>query len=364
MNLVHAPTPTQHPLFTKTNTPRLPKIQFKLPIIGRKSAPTVSVTNTNVARTTHPSGILLSAPSLPEVATPSSIPFPSSPIPCPSPRKRAASEDGYVFNDVDEKTPAAGEDLLEAQATPIASPHHVSRSDILRRRHKSCLAASFFHHDAHLARKPPTPPAKAERPVIPASEQATKRPVARRESMSAGTPTGKNIRKARRALADAQFLASVHSSIASHIRARMDGAWADDDYAAQDALLVERIWHALVDMGCKPVPLQGGTDSATSPSCSGDLAREAAERAARRTAAAACTPISVDRVQDIPLAPTGILAVPQLVAILTMRHRDRTTTRPRSAAKKRADEPLSRSPLSTTVIPPSASEPCPLLSSG
>ncbi|KAH9890439.1 hypothetical protein C8Q73DRAFT_126256 [Cubamyces lactineus] len=350
MNLVHAaPTPSQHPLFTRTNAPRLPKVHFKLPLL-KKSAPTVSVTNTNAART-NTSGILLSS-SLPEVTPQSSIPFPSSPIPCPSPRKRALSE---------KELPAAQEIKITAQP----GSRHVSHADIVRRRHKSCLAASYFHHNSHLARKTSASSENAEKPVVPppAPAQAipVHRPVARRESMSAGTPAGKDLRRARRLVADAQFLASMHSSIASRVRMRAPDADSRDDLIAQDALLVERIWHTLVDMGYKPVPLESAP--AAPPASPPDSAREAAERAARKTAAAvASTPISSDRVQDVTLTPTGVLAVPQLVAVLTMRHRDRSTTRPRSAAKKRAEvPPLLRSPLSTTIFP---SEPLSSSSSG
>ncbi|KAJ2986243.1 hypothetical protein NUW54_g9850 [Trametes sanguinea] len=81
-----------------------------------------------------------------------------------------------------------------------------------------------------------------------------------------------------------------------------------------------------------------------------DPAREAAERAARRTTAATSTPISADRVQDVPLTFTGVLNMPQLVATLTMRHRDRMSSRPRSAYKKRIAVPPP-SPLSLATSP-------------
>ena len=252
----------------------------------------------------------------------------------------------------------------ETKAAALPVSRHVSHADIVRRRHKSCLAASYFHHNSYLARKTSASSENAEKPATPASTPAQAlpihRPVARRESMSAGTSTGKDLRRTRRLVADAQFLASMHSSIASQVRMRVTEADARDDLIAQDALLVERIWHTLVDMGYKPVPLESApvAPSASPP----NAAREAAERAARKTAAAvASTPISSGRVQDVTLAPSGVLAVPQLVAVLTMRHRDRSTTRPRSAAKKRAEVPLSRSPLSTTILP---SEPSVSPSSG
>ncbi|KAI0363419.1 hypothetical protein BV20DRAFT_975725 [Pilatotrama ljubarskyi] len=334
MSLVHAP----QPLRSKTNTPRTPKVHFKLPVL-HKSKPTVSVTNTNAART-NTSEILLSTVS--ETASQNCVPFPSTPIPCPSHRKRIVSEDGY---DVSDESAHSGEQDSSAQS--YASRRPILHTEILRRRSRSCLAASYFHHDSHRARKPPAPPEKPE--------NAAKRTAERRESMSAGTPTGKQVRRARRVLADAQFLASMHHTVASEVRTRMDADKGHDECVAQDALLVERIWHVLVDMGYKPVAVETtatatAPSSPTSPSATLDASREAAERAARRTMAASSTPISPERAQDLPLAPTGKLAVPQLVAVLIMRHRDRSTTRPRSASKKRSDEPLSRSPLSITCL--------------
>ncbi|EIW61060.1 uncharacterized protein TRAVEDRAFT_64282 [Trametes versicolor FP-101664 SS1] len=347
MSLVHAPTPTRPartPLFARTNTPRFPKVNFKLPVL-KKSAPTVSVTNANVARTNTSSP--LSVIPLAEVpaASPSSVPFPSSPIPCPSPRKRSTSENGFYSSGEEPQLLAfPGKDSMEPQ-----SARAVSHTDIIRNRSKSCLAASFFHRDANLARKTPAQTDKAATPAQPAKRAAT-----RRESMSAGTPTGKSTRKAKRALADAQLLASVHGTLASLVQTRMNADGVRDECTAQDALLVERIWNTLVDMGYRPIPIETSSaapSASSSPPAAPDPAREAAERAARRTMTASSTPISLDRAQAVSIMPAGELAVPQLVAVLTMRHRDRSTTRPRAAGKKRADASPSRSPLSTTSFP-------------
>ncbi|KAI0355206.1 hypothetical protein OH77DRAFT_351527 [Trametes cingulata] len=338
MSLVHAP----QPLRSKTNTPRMPKVHFKLPVL-QKSKPTVSVTNANAART-NTSGILLSTVS--EVSSQNCVPFPSTPIPCPTQRKRVVSEDGYDIND--ECSDSAEQD---DGTRNYASHRPVLHTEILRRRSKSCLSTSYFHHDAHHARKSS---AQSEKPAAPDSAATGKRTAERRESMSAGNPTGKQVRRARRVLADAQFLASMHHTVASEVRARMDAEKGRDECVAQDALLVERIWHVLVDMGYKPVPLETSATAPSSPTTAiaiRDPSREAAERAARRTMAASSTPISPERAHDLPLAHTGKLAVPQLVAVLIMRHRDRSTTRPRSASRKRSDEPLSRSPLSVTCHP-------------
>ncbi|KAI0628881.1 hypothetical protein C8Q77DRAFT_345431 [Trametes polyzona] len=359
MNLVHAPTQAPHPLFARTNTPRFPKVHFKLPVL-KKSAPTVSVTNTNAARTN--SCNILAATPLTEVPVnpPSSVPFPSSPIPCPPPRKRSTSENSPCTGDAAPELLAFPEKDCDMDAE--ATNRQVSHTDILRRRSKSCLAASFFHHDAYLSRKSPAPSPKhaaAEQPAGP------KRAASRRESMSAGTPSGKSTRKSKRVLADAQFLATLHSTLASLVRARTgaDAATALDECAAQDALLVERIWHNLIDMGCKPVPLDAppspvaaSEDPSEPPAI--DLAREAAERAARRTMSASSTTPSVDRAQTLSVTPlpNGDLAVPQLVAVLTMRHRDRSSARPRSVASKRGARSTSRSPLSTTSFPASLSD--------
>lgn len=358
-DMLAAAPPAQHPFSSKTNlTTRTFKVHFKLPVI-KKASPTVSVTNTNAARVITDSQ---PSPALPEVSFPSSVPFPSSPIPCPS-RKRAISEDGYDLRDECEETGDEPMDVDEPNETKGSTlPFHrrISHIDIIRRRSKSCLAASYFHSDSqqprrsrHASDKPVPPPHGPEQP-------ARKRPAMRRESMSAGTPLPKTVRKARRVVADAQFLASLHSSIAVQVRTRVNSGVIspDDDCATQDAILVERIWHALVDLGYKPVPLDDAPPSQSSsaaappppPTPAVDPAREAAERAARRTKAVSSGPF-VFGTQDLPPPSSGPVPVPQLVASLIMRHRDRTSTRPRAASKKRAGDqyPASRSPLSQSA---------------
>ncbi len=386
MQLVHSPSSVSHPFSPRANahTTRSLKVHFKLPVIKKASA-TVSVTNTNAARVdtnvSQPAGISFPAVSCPAPSA-SCVPFPSSPIPCPS-RKRAISEDSYEQQD-GERTGDAGEDDVmdvdEPQSKGSALPFHrrIAHIDILRRRSKSSvLASSYFHSDSHSH-------SHSVRKTHHTSDQpvegppARKRPAVRRESMSAGTPTPRIMRKTKRVLADAQFLASMHSSIAMQVRMRIsnDDAESGDECASQDAVLVERIWHALVDMGYKPVPLNDSSppgiapapSSSPSPSDSTgpssqpsttamDPAREAAERAARRTmAVSSSTSFALDRVQDFPLTATGTLSVPQLVAVLTMRHRDRSTTRPRSASKVQRRAPgedpgtPSRSPLSSSPV--------------
>lgn len=332
----------------KTKATRPLKVHFKLPVT--KAFPTVSVTNANAnaayVSTAHGSS---------EVSSPSTIPFPSSPIPCPS-RKRAISEDAYPQEAHDADDPMDVDELEpepESGRKGTALPFHrrISHIDIIRRRSKSVFPASHSHsgksHHTHVVPDRPAPPP----PFHSHDGPAKKKPAIRRESMSAGTPLPpRTARKAKRVLADAQFLASMHSSIALQVRARMNGGKAGgaDECAAQDAVLAERIWHTLLDMGYKPVPIDEST-STPSP-MSSDPAREAAERAARRTMAVSSTPLVV---QDLPQVPAGPLSVPQLVAVLTMRHRDRSATRVRSLSRKRTgEERPSRSPLSAVVLPP------------
>ncbi|RPD55329.1 hypothetical protein L226DRAFT_206422 [Lentinus tigrinus ALCF2SS1-7] len=358
-----AAAPAQHPFSSRTNTltTRSFKVHFKLPII-KKASPTVSVTNTNAARVNTYSQ---PSPAFPEVSSsPSTVPFPSSPIPCPS-RKRAISEDAYDSRDGSEESgdePMDVDEPSETKGSTLPFHRRISHIDIIRRRSKSCLAASYFHSDSqqprrslHASDKPVPPPHGPEQP-------ARKRPAVRRQSMSAGNPLPKTVRKAKRVVADAQFLASLHSSIALQVRSRMDTGVASpgDECATQDALLVERIWHALVDLGYKPVPFDTPSPQHTpstqpQPVASVDPAREAAERAARRTKAVSSGPF-VFGPQDLPPPSSGPVPVPQLVASLIMRHRERTSTRPRAASKKRAGEllPTSRSPLSRSVTPPHA----------
>ncbi|KAM5542004.1 hypothetical protein V8D89_004314 [Ganoderma adspersum] len=384
------------PLSSRTNSSatRSLKVHFKLPVI-RKASPTVSVTNANAARASTALSISEAKPSMPVLQdvlppTANSIAFPSEPIPCPS-RKRAHSDDGYDSRDgTDESVHIAA--LETPSRTPgNAIPFHrrISHIDILRRRSKSCLAVSYFHSDSTLppaqpvAQAPqPFPTEDVDMPDALPEPLAKRRPAARRESMSAGNPSGRAVRKARRVVADAQFLASMHSSIALRVRTSIENGpttppRGSDEYTAQDALLVERIWHTLVDMGYRPVPLDNASpatppapvsptvtpaSSAPPPSSpsnpSRDAAREAAERAARRTQAVSAPPSSFERVQDIASSSQGgVLPGPQLVATLIMRHRERAATRPkrRALGDGPRPQPVSRSPLSksATSQPPS-----------
>ena len=376
------------PLSSKTNGPttRSLKVHFKLPVI-QKASPTVSVTNANAARASMVLTVDPAAPSavpvLSEVrsAPTNSVAFPSSPIPCPS-RKRAHSDDGYDSRNGDDEV---GSFAVPPRTRDNALPFHrrISHIDILRRRSKSCLASSYFHSDSPAPRSKPLPQVPQAFPsedVEMADESAPqppvkRRPTARRESMSAGNPSSRTVRKARRVVADAQFLASMHSSIALRVRTSTENGTtaprSPDDYAAQDALLVERIWHTLVDMGYKPVPIEDvppvpssapptmtsspaepEQHSSSSTTTAQDAAREAAERAARRTQAVSSPSFTLDRAQDIvSSSPNGVLPVPQLVATLIMRHRERAATRPkrRALGDGPRPQPVSRSPLSKSA---------------
>ncbi|TFK80503.1 hypothetical protein K466DRAFT_375645 [Polyporus arcularius HHB13444] len=342
-----AVAPAQHPFSSKTNllTTRSLKVHFKLPVI-KKAAPTVSVTNTTAA----------CVPTALQPVTdlsPSCVPFPSSPTPCPS-RKRAISEDGYVLRDGSEEgedQPMDVDEPSETQGSTAALHHRISHNDVFRRRSKSCV-----HRDSQHSRRSHHGPDKPVLPPHGPDQPARKRPAVRRESMSAGNPLPKTVRKAKRVVADAQFLASLHSSIALQVRTRIDGG-EGDECATQDALLVERIWHALIDLGYKPVPLDEPSPlsvASTQPTTATSLdpVREAADRAARRTKAVSCGPFTFGP-QDLPPASSGPVPVQQLVASLILRHRDRTAARPRSASKTRAGGKhlASRSPLSQSATP-------------
>ncbi|KAH9923700.1 uncharacterized protein BXZ73DRAFT_103746 [Epithele typhae] len=390
MQLVQSPSPIPmpHRLSSRTNAPstRSLKVHFKLPVI-KKASPTVSITNANAAARL---GVLSVCADVPQ---PAAISFPSAPVPIPaSSRKRALSDFGHGAPNVVGARAGYGDDgenTTKANALPFH--RRISHIDIIRRRSNSCVPGSIFPTDAQLPQEQlhavafpstpsstPTSSSKSSTPSLPPFAGSRKRPAGRRESMSAGTPPPPS-RKARRVVADAAFLAAMHSSIALHIRARLSrlaesisaAAGSDDDVlSAQDAVLVDRIWHNLVDMGYRPPPPPSPTAPASTEesahhaieqsqatTTAADRARAAAERAARRTLEAQASRPA----QDLPLQP-AVLPVPQLVATLIMRHRDRAAVRPRSSSssRKRAVEedlltPPSprrrRSPLSTTFLP-------------
>ncbi|OBZ75784.1 hypothetical protein A0H81_04998 [Grifola frondosa] len=311
----------------------------------KKASPTVCITNTSVSRAI--TACLLPSPSgLPDVPPQNFIPFPSSPIACPASSDTADGMD--CESEPDSCKPHKGEDVSPAN-------HHIWHIDLHHRRSKSCLATSYFHRD----NLPPRTPHEASvnsmshslnrvphlRTRKEKSELRSQGAAARRESMSAGSaaPHPKRTRRNRRSQMDGQFLAAVHRSIAWRMRRALVGI--EDAYTAQDALLVERLWRNLVNQGFQPAQSEHELDL-TAPPFSDDSSPPNPF----------CLPASPPQSMPVPSTP-DLLTMPQLVASLTLRYKDRSSTRPRSSSSvlkmiESAPAPRPSSPLARTVYLP------------
>lgn len=345
---------------------------LKHPASSHKAAPTVSISNTYAERDTSPQNY---------------IPFPSAPISCPAPS--SSHSDLEIHTD----------GPWEVVCSPVSDPWHLS---IHRRRPQSCLATSFVHRDNHAMPSSSHEPSKAAS-VLNVSLPMRKRKLAAKRvrvpSASAKQPVvakRKSRRSAKRQAADLQLTATLHRSLASNLRStpsRHAGSSSEDALVLrqQDRILVERLWHNLVDQGLKPVPLAVPSEldcplphdddpfaldparvdhvfqsepiyeePTLSPVCGGAASGlptppPSPQRSAPiRVPAPRYDPHSLPTPPATPSQPAGadVMPIPQLVASLILRHRDRSATRARSgsacSAGVRADR--GRSPLRKSVV--------------
>lgn len=225
-------------------------------------------------------------------------------------------------------------------------------------------------------------------------------------------PRKKSKKASKRQAADLQFTATLHRSLASHLRsftAYTLAPCAQDDAPEdelilrhQDRMLVERLWKNLVDQGLQPAPLPtqlsplslpvddpftlspervdhvfqsepmtvdgpGGLPtpppSPTSPSAfTAPISIPPSTAPAKDDFCGRPLPASEARARGADALPTPpptppdsgapVLAMPNLVASLILRHRERSASRSRSgsacSAGLRAGR--SRSPLATSVL--------------
>jgi hypothetical protein len=350
---------------------------------SHKAAPTVSLSNTHVERDT---------------TTHSSIPFPSAPIQCPG--------SSAAYQDVEMTLEDA------AESSPSSEDWHL---ELARKHSQSCLATSFVHRDGHAMPYPvqhtPNDGQTMERTSVP----VRKRKLANRRPKLPSTttcqpPRKKSKRGSKRQTTDLQFIATLHRSLVTHLRTSSSYTLSpcetnarDDELALhrQDRILIERLWKGLIDQGLQPVhfpsplpPSALPTDTnpfilntehvehvfQSEPLAAADITSLPAPPPSPISAAIlSSAPIAIPpsngpeqddfresaNAQSLPRPPRAlltppatsqadVLAMPQLVASLILRHRERSTTRPRSgsacSAGVRAER--GRSPLSTSVLAP------------
>lgn len=200
----------------------------------KKASPTVSLTNASAVRTSTSPLQHLPADFPEHPSSQSFIPFPTSaPIDCPPP---PASSDAV---DPGAEVACSGSQVcaqldVQTQSNPVNLP--IGIPEPRKRRVRSFLNSCSSPTSLH---KVPS-----KRPKVPKPSKG---------------------RKTRRQIADLQFTALMHRSIAWHIRASCLEIMEVDSGdrhplqpgLEQDALLVERLWKNLVDQGFKPVISQG-----------------------------------------------------------------------------------------------------------
>ncbi|KII89522.1 hypothetical protein PLICRDRAFT_41149 [Plicaturopsis crispa FD-325 SS-3] len=195
----------------------------------------------------------------------------------------------------------------------------------------------------------PHPPRRRASSSLPTQHRPASKRARKTRSASASSYRGK------RRAADLQFLATVHRSLLWRLRddggyrmdsgARMDmdtghadgaeegkGEGKGSTLTAQDRILVKRIWHSLVEQGCRPVlldatpvpsPAPTRPPSPTTPTPTPELPRASTSSA--------------------PDAP--VMSMPQLVAALILRHHDAAPVR-RRPSRPSSPVPRASSPLS------------------
>lgn len=237
-----------------------------------------------------------SSPTLSIIAPESQInfiPFPSAPIPCAG---------RHVEGDVERTGGGVAMDVDIA-------PQPVPRINV-RKRTMSGASSDTGDDDADLH---PSMRRLPKRAMLRKAEARTTESAGRRISVSAGSglPLPRRARKMKKPGPDAKFMAMVHRSIAWHIRIANDAA---DACVAQDVALTKRLWLHLIDQGMQPTLLEGTEDDVSM-----DISRD--------------TPASLRSPPPPGLAPSNMFTMAQLVAVLTLRFRDRVANRPRTIPK-------------------------------
>ncbi|KAI0736371.1 hypothetical protein C8Q72DRAFT_251888 [Fomitopsis betulina] len=359
------PCPASSPRATdRPSSPVRRGLRFPVPTT-KKAPPTLSLSNTNVSRSgTTP----VAFPNdVPEEPSHSIIPFPSAPIDFPV-RRTDRQEDPDV---------CSAPDRLDGDG-PVENKAEIRRDidwrRIRRRCTESCTVGSF---PSELPKTAPAPPSKEEpsrRPFAaflinvpaepdssslePKAEAPTSR--VRRHSVSAGCgpyrPVARRVRKVKKVAMDVQFIAVAHRSIALHARVTREhgGLGKLNACVEQDVELATRLWKILAKKGCRPAPLD--PIAPATPTLDENIAR--ADPVSRSVDDSSMTgPVDAQSIplvieQPVPSSAPSVLTMPQLVASMTLRFRDRTTMRPRSTVSlpETGRESLGRPPRPRSAL--------------
>ncbi|KAI0344941.1 hypothetical protein BDW22DRAFT_1353761 [Trametopsis cervina] len=343
-----------YPLAVSTNIPR----QAKLPLItSNKAAPTVQVSfsNANAQRDLAPTSSI----------SHNCIPFPSQPIQCAriSP---AHTEQNFeridTWSVVDSSIDTRGDDsdvFYVASKSPFGSSfahRNTLLADICSRAHAACT------------------PIDVDEPIATTGPRKRKMAV-KRVKVPSLSPKGakrpKRSKSVKKHTADVQFTAILHRSILAHLRniafsspptptRRGVAPYDSSSLQRQDQLLVERLWKSLLDQGFSPLPLSLLADDVHIFGISHDRVDHVFQTEPIVLGFSTDSPMDVDSDRSQALsAPSPapapscgdaeVFGLPHLVASLTLRYRDRSSTRSRSHKGPFVIHRPARSPLSTVV---------------
>jgi hypothetical protein len=355
------------PLSMTTNILRHPKLPIGTP---NKAAPTVQVSfsNANAQRG-------LAASTKPALS--SCIPFPSQPIICTriSPSHTEQSFDSEAWLQVASDTSYSG-------STHVVNSTYLSGADY-------DLFSTFVHRSTHIYSQAdpfcmdletsnhvawPTPSV----PAAPRKRKMAVKRVKTSTSSTKGTKRTKRDRSSKHNAADMAFAATLHRSILAHLQTlsvgperaltRKSDVFSDSAASllyVQDHILVERLRKSLVKQGISPAHINSAVGDAeqftlrparlghvfqTQPISLGIIDERGMD--------VDCMPIDVTELQTTApfpapphssMANEDILTLPQLVALLILRHRHRSFTRHRSQGSCRDRKRPGKSPLSKST---------------
>ncbi|PCH39546.1 hypothetical protein WOLCODRAFT_141301 [Wolfiporia cocos MD-104 SS10] len=336
------------PLMSLTNMPRSQttrpsRFSVFAGFTTRKALATVSITNTSVSA---PTACLSTSPaSLYDIPPAQSfIPSPSSPIPYPA--RRSGEEQPLMHRDtIIKSSNLAGEE---------------SNWEHIGQRPKSCLSTSYFHRDSCVGSRTPVCRPQKDSPLHTDKGVLQDEKSARRSNVV--TLPVRRTRKTKKFGGETQFLVLVHRSIAW--RARSGSEPGADPCAEQDVLLAKRLWKSLVAQGCKPVMFEDKVGPTRNGALEGDTVAPTVTKLEPIVTATVATLEPTTVSADCPSSPVPtpsvapeILTIPQLVASLTLRHRDRSASRPRSPTSRTGDmHAIHRRPSSLAQVAFSSSD--------
>ncbi|KAI0782104.1 hypothetical protein C8Q75DRAFT_737770 [Abortiporus biennis] len=305
----------------------------KKPLQTKKASATVSLSIASVVSSGSSSLMPSQAVEISNTPTQSFIPFPSAPIDC---HRSSVDSNSY-----------------ELDISSFVLVDHIQQSSV------DFVSNLDTLNGVELRAPPIVPPAwrrrrtKPSLPFLDVKTQSTGPQLKKSiKTPSTSRNSSKRTKRSRRQVADLQFVAMMHRTIAWRLRCinsvesrKALRAETDQVVLEQDSLLAERLWNSLAEQGLKPVLLERAQVRPKSTPINTHHSEPPSDH------------LSVTDIPDSPSVPCPstslpeVLPLPGLVAALILRYKDKhINTRPRCSGSGRLAEKLPalrpRSPLS------------------